>query len=32
MWKQPESKNMGRLAVLMKADMVVGLLAVFLGK
>lgn len=32
MWKQPESENMGRLAVLMKADMVVGLLAIFLGR
>jgi geranylgeranylglycerol-phosphate geranylgeranyltransferase len=31
MWKNQESKNLGRLAVLMKADMLVGLLAVYLG-
>lgn len=32
MWVQPTSVNTGRLAVLMKADMVVGLLAVYLGR
>lgn len=32
MWRQPEPGNLGRLAVLMKADMLMGLLAVYLGK
>ena len=31
MWRRPVPANMGRLAVLMKADMFVGLLAVYLG-
>lgn len=32
MWRQPEPGNLGRLAALMKADMLMGLLAVYLGK
>jgi geranylgeranylglycerol-phosphate geranylgeranyltransferase len=31
MWRRPEPSNLGRLAVWMKADMLAGLLAVFLG-
>jgi len=31
MFRRPEPKHLGKLAVLMKADMLVGLLAVFLG-
>lgn len=31
MWKDNGSKNLGRLAVWMKADMLIGLLAVYLG-
>jgi len=31
MWRNPESRNLGRLAVWMKADMLMGLLAVYLG-
>ena len=31
MWQKSEAKNMGRLAILMKVDMFVGLLAVYLG-
>lgn len=31
MWKKPVAANLGRLAVLMKADMLMGLLAVYLG-
>ncbi len=31
MWKNANSQNLGRLAVLMKADMLMGLLAVYLG-
>jgi geranylgeranylglycerol-phosphate geranylgeranyltransferase len=31
MWKKPEKNNLRRLAALMKADMLVGLLAVWLG-
>jgi geranylgeranylglycerol-phosphate geranylgeranyltransferase len=32
MFRRPEPKHLGKLAVWMKADMLVGLLAVFLGK
>jgi geranylgeranylglycerol-phosphate geranylgeranyltransferase len=32
MWIRPTSTNIARLAVLMKADMLVGLLAVYLGR
>lgn len=32
MWKNPAPKNLGRLAVLMKADMFIGLIAVYLGR
>ena len=31
MWRKPVAANLGRLAVLMKADMLMGLLAVYLG-
>jgi geranylgeranylglycerol-phosphate geranylgeranyltransferase len=31
MWRNPEPRNLGRLAVWMKADMLMGLLAVYLG-
>lgn len=31
MWRKPAAANLGRLAVLMKADMLLGLLAVYLG-
>ena len=31
-WTRPESKNFGRLSLLMKLDMFIGLLAVYLGK
>lgn len=31
MWTNPEPKNLGRLAVLMKLDMFIGLLAVYFG-
>ena len=31
MWQQPEPKNLGRLAFAMKADMFIGLLAVYIG-
>lgn len=32
MWRDPGPKNLGRLAVLMKADMFIGLIAVYLGR
>jgi len=32
MWHTPEPRNLGRLAVMMKVDMLVGLLAVYLGR
>jgi geranylgeranylglycerol-phosphate geranylgeranyltransferase len=32
MWRRPEPEHLGRLAVWMKADMLAGLLAVFLGR
>ena len=32
MWIRPIPEHLGRLAVLMKADMLVGLLAVYLGR
>ena len=31
MWKHPDPKNLGRLSMLMKVDMLMGLLAVYLG-
>jgi geranylgeranylglycerol-phosphate geranylgeranyltransferase len=31
-WRKPETRNLNRMAVLMKGDMVIGLLAVFLGR
>ena len=31
MWRKPVAANLGRLAILMKADMLMGLLAVYLG-
>lgn len=32
MWKRPEPNNLGRLAVMMKVNMLIGLLAVYLGR
>lgn len=31
MWKSPTRENFGRLSTIMKADMIIGLIAVFLG-
>jgi len=31
MWRRPEPKNLGRLALVMKVDMFIGLLAVYIG-
>jgi len=32
MWRNPESKNLGRISNILKADMLIGLLAIYLGR